>query len=274
MPLIKRPQGKKGNKMNRTATSMIASICMAIGGLLTVPAAAQEAESDFDFSANIALTNNYIYRGFTQTDGDFAIQGGFDIAHSSGAYLGVWASNIDFNDQTIEDDGDTVSSSIEIDLYGGFAGDFGNSMFSYDIGFIYYAYPGSPKGSDYDFYELGVTLGADAGFATFSVGAWWSPDFFGGIGDALYIPIGIEVPIPLDDGGPVGLSLSANVGFSKFYDVDPADDDTYIDWNIGATVTIEDWFDIDLRYYDTDIPSMYCKNICDGRFVAAVSRSF
>jgi uncharacterized protein (TIGR02001 family) len=258
--------------MNRKAFGVITSACMGLGLLFAGPVAAEEETSDWEFSGNVNLTNNYIYRGFTQTDGDFAIQGGFDVAHSSGVYAGVWASNIDFNDQTIQN-GDTVSSSIEIDLYGGYAGDFGNSMFNYDVGFIYYAYPGSPNGSQYDFVEFGLTLGADLGAASFSVGAWYSPDFFGGIGDSLYVPIGIEVPIPVGD-GPISLAASANVGFNKYFDMDPLDDDTYINWDIGMTVSIEDYFDIDLRYHDTDLPEISCKNVCDSRFVASVSRSF
>ena len=201
--------------MNRKALNVIASACLAIGGFVAAPAVAQESSSDWDFSANVALTNNYIYRGFTQTDGDFAIQGGFDVSHSSGFYVGTWASNIDFNDQTIEDDGDTVSSSIEIDVYGGFAGEFSNSMFSYDVGVIYYAYPGSPKGSSYDFVEFGFTLGADAGWASFDVGLWFSPDFFGGIGDAIYVPINVAVPVNMGNSGPVGLEFSAGIGFSE-----------------------------------------------------------
>ncbi|TDI58537.1 MAG: hypothetical protein E2O92_09680 [Alphaproteobacteria bacterium] len=265
--------GKKGIIMNRKAFGVITSICMGLGLLVAGPVAAEEG-SDWEISGNVNLTNDYMYRGFSQTDGDFAIQGGLDVSHSSGFYVGVWGSNIDFLDQTIELDGSTSSSSVEIDLYGGFGGDFSNSMFSYDVGFIYYAYPGSPKGSHYDFYEFGATLGADFGLASVSIGAWWSPDFFGGIGDSLYIPIGIEIPIPLGNGGPVSLSTSANVAFNKYFDLGPLEDDTYINWDIGLTVSLEDWFDVDLRYYDTDLPTMDCKGICDSRFVVSVSRSF
>jgi uncharacterized protein (TIGR02001 family) len=217
------------------------------------------------------MTNDYIYRGYSQTEGDFAIQGGLDMAHSSGFYVGAWGSNVTL--AFTDDDGVDHNSSVEVDFYGGFAGEFGNSMFSYDVGFLYYAYPGSQSEAKFDFYELGLTLGADFGPATVSVAAWWSPDFFGGIGNALHVPIGIEVPIPIGD-GPVTLSTSANVAFNKYFDVDPADDNTYINWDIGLTLNIYEWFDLDLRYYDTDVPDMLCKGICDSRFVAAISRGF
>ncbi|MEE8306425.1 MAG: TorF family putative porin, partial [Gammaproteobacteria bacterium] len=69
---------------------------------------------------------------------------------------------------------------------------------------------------------------------------------------------------------PFALSASANVGFNEFLE----DNYSYINWDIGLTVSIDSWFDVDLRYYDTDEPEVDCKNSCDARFVAAISRSF
>lgn len=51
---------------------------------------------NFDVSMNVALTSDYIFRGISQTQGDPAIQGGLDVAHESGLYIGTWASNVDF----------------------------------------------------------------------------------------------------------------------------------------------------------------------------------
>lgn len=240
-------------------------------GLMLVCAPAQ-AESDWDFSGNVTLTNDYVYRGFTQTNEDFAVQGGLDLAHSSGFYAGVWASNLEFLDGDVDEFGAiTNSSSLELDLYAGFAGDFSNSIFSYDIGAIYYAYPGDVAGSNYDFWEFGATVSADMGFASASVGAWFSPDFFGGIGDAIYIPVGIDVPIPMGDSGPFSLSVSGELGWNKYFDV--AGDDDYVNWNLGLTIAIEDWFDVDVRYHDTDLPDIDCNKLCDERFVISISRS-
>ena len=59
-----------------------------------------------EFSANVALTSEYIFRGISQTDGTPAIQGGFDYSvtfledagalKNLGGYLGVWGSNVRF----------------------------------------------------------------------------------------------------------------------------------------------------------------------------------
>ena len=73
------------------------SLCGAL--LLTgvAPAAeeapAAEAPSSPDtFSANVGLFSEYVFRGITNTNEGPAIQGGFDYAHESGFYAGVWAS--------------------------------------------------------------------------------------------------------------------------------------------------------------------------------------
>ena len=235
----------------------------------SAPALAEESESDWSFSGNIGITNDYVYRGFTQTNEDFAVQGGFDLEHSSGFYAGVWASNLEF----LDDDGGN-SSSVEIDLYGGFGGELG-SIFSYDIGVIYYAYPGDPAGSDAEFWEFGFGLSADIAFATAGVAIWYSPDFFGGTGDAIHVPFTLEVPIPVGN-GPLGFSFSGEVAYNELMDDGQSWDgmtSSYVNWNLGVTVTIEDWFDVDLRYHDTDLRSGFCKDACDERFTFMISRS-
>lgn len=93
-------------------------------------------------SANVAATSNYLWRGVEQTNGKAAISGGIDYSSNSGFYLGTWASNADWAD----------GMSYELDLYGGFAGDI-NEHLSFDVGFIYYAYPDETSG-DADFSEV------------------------------------------------------------------------------------------------------------------------
>ncbi|MGA1561914.1 MAG: TorF family putative porin, partial [Gammaproteobacteria bacterium] len=62
---------------------------------VSVPAQAADIGGGFDLSGNMALTSNYIWRGVSQSDDDPAIQGGLDLAHESGVYAGVWASNVE-----------------------------------------------------------------------------------------------------------------------------------------------------------------------------------
>lgn len=107
-------------------------IAIAVGALVITGSAAAE------FSANIGATSNYVWRGVTQTDDQAAISGGLDYAHDGGVYIGTWASNVDFDD----------GATAEVDLYAGFANEV--SGLGYDVGIIYYAYPGE----EYDFTEI------------------------------------------------------------------------------------------------------------------------
>ena len=92
-------------------------------------------EPDFTVTGNASLNSDYRFRGFTQTDYGPAFQGGIDIAHKSGFYVGNWNSNVLSPLYT--------GASLEMDFYGGYKGSFGDV--GYDIGAIYYYYPKSGK---------------------------------------------------------------------------------------------------------------------------------
>ncbi len=106
-------------------------------------ASAQAAPaSDHTLTGNAGIFSQYIFRGLTQTNRDPALQGGADYSHSSGLYAGTWLSNISWLTDTPTATG-YKSSSLEWDMYGGFKGAFGKSDFGYDVGLLYYYYPGS-----------------------------------------------------------------------------------------------------------------------------------
>lgn len=89
-------------------------------------------------TGNVAIASQYIFRGLTQTNERPAIQGGFDYAHASGFYVGVWGSNISW----FSDANPGNSASIELDTYVGYKGSL-PADFTYDVGFLRYNYPGS-----------------------------------------------------------------------------------------------------------------------------------
>jgi uncharacterized protein (TIGR02001 family) len=102
------------------------------------PAAAAAETPAYTLAYNVGLYSQYIFRGLTQTAGHPAIQGGVDYTHSSGFYLGTWASNISWT----EDEHLFKNSSLELDLYGGYRGALKDV--SYDVGLLQYVYPGTP----------------------------------------------------------------------------------------------------------------------------------
>ncbi len=223
-------------------------------------APAQDMDVPGEFSANVALTNVYVFRGIDQTDENPAIQGGFDWAHDSGIYLGTWASNVDFND------GD--EATLELDVYGGFAGSLG--QVGYDVGVLYYAYPGADTPAEYDFWEIYGSLGFDVEAFSFGAGIAYSPDFFGESDTGIYYSGSVAVALT------EALSADVGIGYQTIDDNAAWGTPDYVDWQIGATYAIG-MFAIDARYAGTDLDENECfggSDLCDGRFIISLSASF
>ena len=116
----------------------------------TSPAAPAAPASDHTFTGNVGLFSQYIFRGLTQTNRHPALQAGADYSHASGIYLGTWITNISWLKENFSVPGFTTGQyerggRIEWDFYGGYKANFGKSDFTYDLGLLYYYYPGSPK---------------------------------------------------------------------------------------------------------------------------------
>ena len=127
--------------IRRTPLAALAAVSLFSTAALAQTAAAPAAPAtpEHTLTANVGLFSNYIFRGISQTGGKPALQGGFDYAHASGFYAGTWASNVSW----LEDFGVYSRSSLEWDFYGGYKSSFGDSDFFYDVGTLYYYYPGS-----------------------------------------------------------------------------------------------------------------------------------
>jgi uncharacterized protein (TIGR02001 family) len=122
-------------------------ITTAVLGALAAPsfvfAADAAPASDFTASYNVGLFSQYIFRGLTQTNNKPALQGGFDVSHKSGLYIGGWSSNVSW----LRDNGSSslynTGGSLEIDLYGGFKTELGKTGLGIDLGALQYYYPGA-----------------------------------------------------------------------------------------------------------------------------------
>ncbi|MDP2785208.1 MAG: TorF family putative porin [Sulfurimicrobium sp.] len=124
--------------MRKLTQALLIAGVVGVPAFAAAPAIAGEAAAS-PISANVTLASEYVYRGISQTREKLALQGGFDYAHASGLYAGVWGSNISW----LEDLGAGVnSSSMELDLYAGYKGKISDD-FSYDVGYLRYEYPAS-----------------------------------------------------------------------------------------------------------------------------------
>jgi uncharacterized protein (TIGR02001 family) len=213
---------------------------LALPMLLTAQAQAQTAP---EYSGNVALSTDYVWRGISQSNGDIALSGGFDASFGA-FYAGVWGSNVDFDNA-----GDT---NFELDIYGGVTGEFPGGV-TWDVGFISYIYPDSGP-DDLDFVEVKGGLGY-AFESGFEVG-----------GTLFYDP----------DNKNLYSEASAAYGFTDTFGVDVTlgqysfdQGDDYTNWSLGGTLSAAG-FDFGLRYTGTDIDSV---EIADDRVVFSIARA-
>jgi len=111
-----------------------ASLMMLAGAAQAQTAAPAAPAPEWTVAGNVSLNSDYRFRGFTQTNYGAALQGGIDITHKSGFYVGNWNSNVA---QDLYN-----GASLEMDFYGGFKGEVAPGL-GYDVGAIYYYYPKS-----------------------------------------------------------------------------------------------------------------------------------
>jgi len=129
---------------------------------------------------NIGATNNYIWRGVTQTNDLAAVSGGVDYTNDAGVYLGTWASNL-------------AGTQYELDIYGGYTGTAGD--ISYDLGFIKYMYPVDDT-VELDFLELKAT--ASFGPAMLYVAKTIQTEDSNADADSLYVALSAKTEIEKD----------------------------------------------------------------------------
>jgi len=200
------------------------------------------AASGFEFSGNAALVSEYRFRGVDLSGGDIAVQGGIDIAHDSGFYIGAWGSSLDE---------DTVGyGRAELDVYAGLGGEFGGG-FSFDVGGIAYIYPDAGAG-DFNYVEVYGSLGFSIGPVESMLGVAYAPDQASlGDTDNLYIYNDWSLGIP-----QTPLSVTAHLGYTDGF-LTYTDNSKAWDWSIGVEASIFGPVSLGVAYVDAegDIPA-------------------
>ncbi|MDR0634804.1 MAG: TorF family putative porin [Azoarcus sp.] len=245
--------------MRKSVAASVLIVALPLAG------AAQAEEEASPFSANVSVVSDYAYRGISQTDEKPALQGGFDFKHGSGLYVGVWGSNISW----LRDAESDVSSgsSVEIDLYAGYARSFGD--FGIDVGVLRYGYPGNFDSRWRD--DTGMKdpntvegyIGASWKFVSFKYShafthLFGTPDSKGS--DYFDLTLSHEIV--------ENLTLSAHIGKQRVF----GPGKSYNDWKIGATYNLGG-FDFGLHYVDTDIS--HAKEVnAENRIIFSIGKSF
>ena len=239
------------------------TLAIALLAALPMLGAGTVLAQESPFSANVSLTTDYAYRGISQTDEKAALQGGFDYAHSSGFYAGVWGSNISWlNDIPAST---STGSSLELDLYAGYSTELG--PIGLDVGVLQYYYPGNYNSTWRA--ETGLEkpdtlegyVGLSWEFLSFKYSNSFT-DLFGAPDSegSQYFDLSAEYEV-MD-----GLTVDAHYGHQAITGVT----ESYYDWKVGGTYNLGG-FDLGLHYVDTDIDDV---DVADERVIFSVAKSF
>ncbi len=243
-------------------------VAFAAAALTAAPAAyAQDEESsDITITGSVAITSEYRLRGISQTDRDAAIQGGLTVAHSSGFYVGTWASNL-------AGYGSFGGSNMELDLIAGFSTAVGPATL--DVGGVYYVYPGA---SGVDFFEVYGSVSGKVGPVSAKLGAYWTPSQSNIGGHNIWVYTDWGFPI---DGTP--LTLKAHAGYSDGNSAYTKGKSIF-DYAAGVDIAISK-LTLNVSYVGTDVGKTFAnanwgggshsgRSITKGAIVATLSAAF
>ncbi len=244
------------------ATTAVASAAFA--AFAATPALAQEeSESDLTVTGSVGIVTDYRFRGVSLSDGSLAVQGGLNLNHSSGFYIGTWASSLE----------DTPTyGEVELDVFGGWKGDVASGL-TVDVGLLYYAYPSKDNGagpSDYfePYAKLSTTLGPVG--ATVGVAYAWDQDALGDE-DNLYLFTDLSAGIP-----STPITLTGHIGYTdgplgpKF--LAGGTSKNGFDWSIGASATVLGGLTLGVSYVGTEGHNI--NDFTDDAVVGTLSYSF
>lgn len=232
----------------------------------------------WDIAFGAGITNDYLFRGITQSNHKPSVNAYFEPRYNVNKdlqlYVGTSASSISFANR----------AAVELDGYFGVRPTFGPVTF--DFGFWYYGYPGGTcfagvagfgaecaantlaNGNfikkDVSFYEGYAKVNwAINDVVTVGGNAYYSPNFLNTGADGTYASITGKITAPSTFFGSSGIGAYISGEFGRqwlgtsdaFYgNIKYAD---YNTWNIGIGFTYK-VFTLDIRYSDTDLSRANC----------------
>ena len=210
--------------MSRTFSPLRYAAALAGAALSVLPTMAVA-----QFSGNVSLTSDYVWRGSSQTRENPALQGGVKYAHESGFYASVWGSNVKFR----PDNGATSEFDIALGWNGKPTQDL-----SLDIYYLRYQYPGADIGLNWNEINAAVT---------------WRDNYWLAVGHSTnamasktsgtYVQVGARHPI--NDQWRVEGTLAR-------YVLDGSYADSYTHGSVGVVWTFKAPFEARLTLHGTD----------------------
>ncbi|MYM94671.1 TorF family putative porin [Duganella vulcania] len=254
--------------------SIASTLALAASAPVSAQTAADPVPASSPVTANVTLASQYISRGFRQTWGKPALQGGFDYTGPGGFSAGTWLSNV--SNRFVE------NGTLEWDLYGAYGGAAGDV--GYSAGVYYYKYPGAEihaTHTTYDYAELALGLTYKAAYAKYNYTV--TKEFFGienarGTG---YLDLGANVDLG------EGYTLNLHFGHGRVANNSMW---SWRDYKAGVTKVLAPGWAVSAAYtkahgktgaydnYTLGIPNsagvIETSNPADGTLVLALTRTF
>ena len=246
-------------------------------------APAEEPKRDWQLTYNFSATSEYVFRGFSQSAENPAVQAGADLTYKW-FYAGIWGSLIDFGK-----DGNFPNFDVahtEIDYYVGIKPVVGKITF--DLGVIYYTYPSARDGGAFaslelDYVELKVGASGEIWKdGTLTVTGFYSPEYTNKTGSVWTVEGTFAQNLPKI--GEITPSISGTLGYQagdslRYNALIGNGSDDYLYWNAGVGLGFGDRFSLDFRYWDTNVSDVggFCTGRvfqCDERFVATAKVTY
>jgi len=207
-----------------------------------------------EFSARAGFASDYIYRGTTLSDRRPAVGAGVEAALGL-LYAGATVISVKLPSQPAAEI--TMTAGVRPKLWD----------VEFDFGWTYFFYPGETPQvgvtTGIEYWEVAARADTKVGEALRVAGGFaYSPNVSNTGAWSRYAAFGLGVDLPRN-ALPHGVTASLTGGAGYFWFGNQSDAlggfplPSYLNWNIGVTFTRK-IFNVDLRYYDTNLSGENC----------------
>ena len=218
---------------------------------------AQSASDDGPpaLQAEVTVVSDYVFRGYSRSEGDPALQAGLRYQHRSGFFVGGWASTVRFAYDDMMGD----PRRVEVRGSAGYARLAGQNWF-WNALVVRYEFPGSDDRLDTSYTEVQVSAQYRELVSTTIA---YSSSYLGR-DSGLFGEVTAGYPLPFK------LDLSVGIGYA---DLDPSSaNHFYGHVELGRTFGP---ISLNLGYYDSDgVPIPPWGEVVDGRGVLGITAVF
>lgn len=219
----------------------------------------------FKLSGHVNISSDYHWRGISMSQRKPSIQGGLQVAHSSGVYTGIFAASTDIKN----------GSSAEMDYLLGYRYKFDNNTLI--LQFINIHYPGSHPAIKTTFSEYSIGYEGHSLLTPqdrFTTALIFSPEYYDHSGNMWRFEAYYSYPILQHFGifSAVGTTkLEDQQAFEKVW-ANPRKDQ-YYNWKLGLNTTLFGLFS-ELYYADNSTVNPNIASMRGQRVIFSVTKGF